>query len=1395
MNNSKVKVAVRVRPLNQREEGLNSECVVRVSGNQITLLPPISCKEKDRKEPHTFTYDNCFWTEDRHDTGQEDVFENLGDGVLENVWLGYNVCIFAYGQTGSGKTFSMMGTEDQPGIVPKICSALINKESNDFRIEASYFEIYNEEVRDLLRSKEKQSKLRVREHQLLGPYVEGLCCHAVRSYKEIKLLLDQGNKQRAIAETKMNEQSSRSHSILMLTVTQICNDPKSGASRELVSKVSLVDLAGSERSYKSGAQGSQLKECCNINKSLLTLGQVINSLAEISENKRKSQHVKYRDSVLTWLLKNNLGGNSKTIMLATVSPAADNYQETLSTLKYAESAKRIVNQAVVNKDVKSKAIEELKEEIKSLREQITTTEQVKAEVQKLKSQLEEKERLLSDLKTSWEEKLKRTEVATQEWQKNLENMGVIVKKQNVTFSNECYLIQLGTSLSIHSINDITNIGSGPSQDIQISGAEAECEHCVIRKTEEGEVFLTPVNNSKIYVNGSLSKTKTQLWHEDKMQIGTNVFVLHQPSRPKPEHMKTNVSSEAEVQTYDELNTENVRSSILSEREGWNSNMIENEKSKTKSAFYKATESSATTIPASDDDLNSTEKKQTSDMFTPISNESNSQPVEMKVNTAKLEYLEIGDGTKVQDYMVPCSPQYVEASFQTSEILRNSNCLQKTIDLEEHSTLPSDKRSGVECRERLTIFTRDPDIVEEQLLILCSSNSAFKCRPVSCIFQVEEGKWKSEVDGSSVIVLHLSHSPETPLPDLSDVKEFLDYCREKHGKDNVIIVMDDVEDSSDQKKTQILESHPDIEDLYHNLFLFSPQENLSEFRTLLSSLLNINKPPQPQAEEAGPVEGATGNDDIVTSDGEPYKDKIPEGATGNDDIVTTDGAPNKDKTPEGATGNNDIVTTDGASNKDKTPEGATGNDDIVTTDGAPNKDKTPEGATGNDDIVTTDGAPNKDKTPEGATGNYDIVTTDGATNKDKTPEGATGNDDIVTTDGATDRDKTPEGATGNDDIVTTDGAPNKDKTPEGATGNDDIVTTDGAPNKDKTPEASFKGNKDKIRKIESTRPSYRQHTASPARYEKGPHRPVRRNFCQTAELKDLMNLREKVLSYSLESTEMEKLGYNRILLQVCGHTGHGKSSFINSLMYAMLGGRFEEKASEASATRSQGMHTSQRKSYPLTDVITLVDNRGFGKADNYEKEEIYAQLGNLQPLDEDVVWEHSFKERMEAITAVKCNSNDLLLPLFIYSAQCGMSNESKEEMKEFLKNAQKLTGFLPIIILTKRYLGDVNTLEQQFRDLGMERIFPVENYTTEDHIKTPEKDKTFLSILSVALDLVNFRGDTVSSFGTPEEEHVKRVQIVVKIAYMNGRKRATEKLQKEWDKEYEEKEKKKDCRLL
>ncbi|XP_068100159.1 interferon-induced very large GTPase 1-like [Hyperolius riggenbachi] len=573
MNSSKVTVAVRVRPIDQREEDLNSKCVVQVDGNQITLLSP--SYHSDRKKAHIFTFDNCFLTKDRNDSGQDEVFKHLGDGFLDHIWKGYNSCVFAYVQTGSGKTFSMMGTNDHPGIIPRICSALFNRESNyanTIKTEVSYFEIYNEEVRDLLRSTKSPKKLKVREDKVLGPYVEELSSHAVQSHTKINLLLDQGNKLRVTAETQMNDRSSRSHAILTLTVTQTCNEQKSGVSRELVSKVSLVDLAGSERSSKSGAEGDQLKECSKINQSLTTLGIVINALAEIAENKRNSTFVNYRGSALTRLLKNNLGGNSKTIMLATVSPAADNYEETLSTLRYADSAKRIVNQAVVNEDVKSKAIEELQGEIRRLREELNEAEHEKvAQVEELKLQLKEKENLLRELQISWEEKLERTEAATLERQKNLEKMGITVNKQDVIFNKKLHLIQQdSSSLVIHDLNDITKIGSGPSQNIQIADDdEIEIEHCIISKRDEGEVFLSPVQNSTIYINGCLCTTETQLWHKDRILLGKNTnFTLHFPDRKKPAHWKKSVTSEAEAQTQDGLSKGNDILASIPPRTDW-----------------------------------------------------------------------------------------------------------------------------------------------------------------------------------------------------------------------------------------------------------------------------------------------------------------------------------------------------------------------------------------------------------------------------------------------------------------------------------------------------------------------------------------------------------------------------------------------------------------------------------------------------------------------------------------------------------------------------------------------------------------------------------------------------------------------------------------------------------
>lgn len=306
--------------------------------------------------------------------------------MLDHAFEGYNICIFAYGQTGAGKSYTMMGRlePNQKGIIPQMCGDLFDRisttEHMEATVEVSYMEIYCERVRDLLNPKNKKSDLKVREHPILGPYVEDLSKLVVKEYSDIDRLIDEGNKARTVAATNMNETSSRSHAVFTLIFSQKRHDQQTDLMTECVSKISLVDLAGSERAISTGAQGARLKEGANINKSLTTLGKVISALAEVSNNaskaklsapsnkKTKTEFIPYRDSVLTWLLKENLGGNSKTAMLAAISPADINYDETLSTLRYADRAKQIVCKAVVNEDSNGKLIRELKEEIFYLRE-------------------------------------------------------------------------------------------------------------------------------------------------------------------------------------------------------------------------------------------------------------------------------------------------------------------------------------------------------------------------------------------------------------------------------------------------------------------------------------------------------------------------------------------------------------------------------------------------------------------------------------------------------------------------------------------------------------------------------------------------------------------------------------------------------------------------------------------------------------------------------------------------------------------------------------------------------------------------------------------------------------------------------------------------------------------
>uniref|UniRef100_A0A1A8DYC2 Kinesin family member 1C n=1 Tax=Nothobranchius kadleci TaxID=1051664 RepID=A0A1A8DYC2_NOTKA len=375
MAGASVKVAVRVRPFNSRELGRNAKCVIQMQGSTTCISNPKQAKDGAKN----FTFDYSYWshttTEDPSFASQTQVYKDIGEEMLLHAFEGYNVCIFAYGQTGAGKSYTMMGKQepDQEGIIPQLCEDLFQRTGKNidpdltYSVEVSYMEIYCERVRDLL-NPTSQGSLRVREHPILGPYVEDLSKLAVTGLADIRELMDEGNKARTVAATNMNETSSRSHAVFTIVFTQKHRDQLTSLDTEKVSKISLVDLAGSERADSSGAKGTRLKEGANINKSLTTLGKVISALAEMqSSKKRKSDFIPYRDSVLTWLLKENLGGNSRTAMIAALSPADINYEETLSTLRYADRAKQIRCNAVINEDPNAKLIRELKAEVGRLR--------------------------------------------------------------------------------------------------------------------------------------------------------------------------------------------------------------------------------------------------------------------------------------------------------------------------------------------------------------------------------------------------------------------------------------------------------------------------------------------------------------------------------------------------------------------------------------------------------------------------------------------------------------------------------------------------------------------------------------------------------------------------------------------------------------------------------------------------------------------------------------------------------------------------------------------------------------------------------------------------------------------------------------------------------------------
>ncbi|XP_035746139.1 kinesin-like protein KIF16B isoform X1 [Egretta garzetta] len=471
-------------------------------------VPEGGTGDTGRERTKTFTYDFSYFSADSKSPSfvcQEMVFKNLGTDVLQSAFEGYNACVFAYGQTGSGKSYTMMGNTGDAGLIPRICEGLFSKISEktkrneaSFRTEVSYLEIYNERVRDLLRRKSsKTNNLRIREHPKEGPYVEDLSKHLVQNYTDVEELMDAGNINRTTAATGMNDVSSRSHAIFTINFTQAKFDSEMPC--ETVSKIHLVDLAGSERADATGATGVRLKEGGNINKSLVTLGNVISALA--------------------------------------ISPADVNYGETLSTLRYANRAKNIINKPTINEDPNVKLIRELRAEIARLKALLAQGNQIAL--------------LDSPTALSMEEKLQQNEARvqelTKEWTNKWNETQDILKEQTLALRKEGIGVVLDSELP-HLIgidDDLLSTGiilyhlkegqtyvgredAVTEQDIVLHGLDLESEHCIFENLN-GTVNLIPLNGAQCSVNGIQITEATHLNQGAVILLGrTNMFRFNHP---------------------------------------------------------------------------------------------------------------------------------------------------------------------------------------------------------------------------------------------------------------------------------------------------------------------------------------------------------------------------------------------------------------------------------------------------------------------------------------------------------------------------------------------------------------------------------------------------------------------------------------------------------------------------------------------------------------------------------------------------------------------------------------------------------------------------------------------------------------------------------------------------
>ena len=507
--NTSIKVVCRFRPLNEKEHEIEKE-----STNEGTQLinflsnSQLQFTSLSESQTYNFNFDNIF----PPNTTQSEIYDSSAKEIISSVLNGYNGTIFAYGQTSSGKTYTMTGELDnaeKEGIIPRMIhhvfhEILCSDNSNiEYTVKVSIIEIYMEKIKDLIDI--SKNNLQIHESKEKGVYIDNLSEYYVSNENEVYDYIKIGNQNRTVSSTNMNDTSSRSHSIVIMSIIQ--RNIKDNAIK--TGKLYLVDLAGSEKLTKTGAEGITLEEAKMINKSLSALGMVINSLTD-----GKSTHIPYRNSKLTRILSESLGGNAKTCLIITCSPSSFNEAETLSTLRFGERAKKIKNKPKINK---IETVGELKGQIEKLNKQILNLQKIieqKGIDVKSSNDLEDKVLITKDEYQTMENRIGELEFLNDELEKRVVELRTQIEQKNISTKpkEEKEQIKYNEHIKIESLVNVSLIGKQRENDI--SKDIEEIAQKELKKYEnEKKIILKTISDQKnniLTLNSNINDLKEKI---------------------------------------------------------------------------------------------------------------------------------------------------------------------------------------------------------------------------------------------------------------------------------------------------------------------------------------------------------------------------------------------------------------------------------------------------------------------------------------------------------------------------------------------------------------------------------------------------------------------------------------------------------------------------------------------------------------------------------------------------------------------------------------------------------------------------------------------------------------------------------------------------------------------